>query len=141
MDVLSDEVAAAARAFLASALPVLEEQRVVPPPIFHPHIKVGRDYYGPDLMHLPEYAVFEQAIEQAHTRFADNRTIDDDLAFPSGYIFSFLEACVARSCRKREQPAPTGSAVDESVADLTAALGAETWEVACCPRGLTPDDG
>jgi hypothetical protein len=142
MGVTNDETVASARAFLVASLRVLQQQRVVPPPVFHPYIAVGRDYFGPDLTSLPEFSAFEGAIQRTHARFREDVPLmDRDFASP--YIFSFLEACVARCCLREEPISPASSGVEDSLNDLAMALGADRWEVACCRMvsHLTSVDG
>lgn len=130
----------AANAFLKAAWHVLETQHVVPTPVFHPHLEVGRDYFGPDLAGLPEYVGLEKAIEGSHPRFREPvASTPRDFAGP--YIFSFLEAFVARSTG-RAPPSAT-SAVSKSVRDLVTAVQEPASRVACCRivSHLTTVDG
>jgi hypothetical protein len=125
------ELVESARAFLGAACAVLESQRVIPPPVFHPYIEVGRDYFGPDLMELPEYAAFELAVTDDHPRFGEAVPLGDR-DFASAYIFSFLETFVARSSMTEEEMSPTSIAADRSLEDLHRAIQASSWGVACC---------
>jgi hypothetical protein len=57
--------------------------------------------------------------------------------FASGYIFSFLEACVARCGRlayydEQDHFDPNSDAVSETIDELFAVLDAPTYEVVCC---------
>lgn len=121
----------AGRAFLAAAWPRLRDERVVPPPSFHPYIQVGRDYFGDSVSTLPEYRALEEAIESAHPRFAADIP-PGEREFPGGYVFSFLETFVAQLTRAREEFSPDGPAAETSLHDLIQAVQADTFEVACC---------
>lgn len=112
-------------------MPVLERDRVVPPPLFHPYIEVGRDYFGGSLTGLREFKAFEAAVPRVHSRFSDDTPLGER-DFASAYIFSFLEACVGRCCRRDEPLSPTAISVEESLSDLARTLASDSWEVACC---------
>lgn len=120
-----------AEAFLRAASVVLERQHVVPTPWFHPYIEVGRDYYGPDVATLPEYKSLEDLISASAPRFGDAMPLGER-DFPAQYIFSFLQAFVARSARESGPYATSGHPVEASIDDLVAAVDATSWEVGCC---------
>jgi hypothetical protein len=118
----------ASRAFIEAAFRVLKEEHVIPTPIFHPYVSVGRDYFGPTLMPLPEYDALEAQLNAAYPeRFAEplKRRHPE---FASTYMFSFLGACVARCARTRTFE-PTSQAIDESIDELLAVLGRPAYEV------------
>lgn len=121
----------AGRAFLVAAWPRLRGERVVPAPAFHPHIRVGRDYFGDSVMPLAEYKALEEVIGSGHPRFAADVPLGER-EFPSGYIFSFLETFVARLTQAREEFSPDGPVAEQSLRDLIDAVQADTFEVACC---------
>lgn len=121
----------AAEAFLHAAWTVLESQQVVPTPWFHPYLQVGRDYFGPDLSVLDEYRRLEQLISARATRFDENTPLNER-DFPAQYIFSFLQAYVARSARESGPFAEHSDTVGDSIDDLLTAVDATSWEVACC---------
>lgn len=131
MDDIYSRLRDAGRAFLAAAWLRLRDERVVPPPAFHPYIHVGRDYFGDSVMPLAEYRALEEVIKSAHRRFAADVPLGER-EFPSGYIFSFLETFVARLTRAREEFVPDGPAAEQSLHDLIQAVHADTFEVACC---------
>lgn len=120
----------AGRAFLAAAWPRLQEERVVPPPKFHPYIEVGRDF-GHSVMTLAEYQVLEDAISASHPRF-DGAAPLGQRVFPGGLIFSFLETFVAQLTRAGEEFAADGPFAERSLRDLVQAVQTDTFEVACC---------
>lgn len=128
---LSNRLFDAARAFLLAANVALREERVLPRPVFDPHIRVGSDYFGPELMPLPEFQAFERAIEALHPRFTDSKPLGDrDVA--NAYVFSFLEACVSECTRRGEPLTPDASVVPDLLRSLESELRADEWEVACC---------
>lgn len=104
---------------------------MVPPPAFHPYLKVGRDYFGGSVKPLAEYRALEDAIASSHPRFDVGQPLDER-AFPGGLIFSFLEAFIARLTRAQEEFSPDGPAAEQSLRDLIQAVHADTHEVACC---------
>lgn len=136
------ELSDAARAFLDAACVVLRSQRVVPPPVFHPYLELGRDYFGPDLMELPEFARFEGAVLRTHARFREDVPLGDR-EFASPFIFSFLETFVALACLADEELLPSSTAADRSLEHFRSALAAASCEVACCRvvSHMTTTDG
>lgn len=139
---MDNDLADPAKRFLTAAFTVLEGQRLAPPPSFHPYIRVGRDYFGSDLMPLPEFIELEKVIGQAHHRFSEDTSLGER-DFASGYIFSFLEAWIARCTISGEPFASEGRAAYESIKDLNQAIHADRWEIACCREisHLTTTDG
>jgi len=125
------DLRAPSRAFIAAAFDVLSEQHVIPTPIFHPFVAVGRDYVGDSIMALAEYHALEAQLNDAYPeRFAEPLK-RRHAEFASTYMFSLLEACVARCARDRSFDAD-GQAVDKSIDELLAVLGTTTYEVVCC---------
>lgn len=135
-------VGSLARAFLAAAMHALEEQRVVPPPEFHPHIHVGRDYFGPDLMPLASFQALEAAIEETYPRFHEDVPLHER-DFANAYIFSLLERFVLQRFRHPYSPTDFETAANLSIGEFTSALGATEFEVAACRlvSHLTTIDG
>ncbi len=125
------DLRAASRQFIAAAFDVLTDQHVIPTPIFHPYVAVGRDYFGDPIRALAEYGAFEAYLNAAYPeRFAEPLK-RRDAEFPSMYMFSFLEACVARCARNGSFDADS-QGVDESIDELLAVLGAKAYEVVNC---------
>lgn len=125
------DLRAASRQFIAAAFDVLRDQHVVPTPIFHPYVAVGRDYFGDPIRALAEYEALEAHLNDAYPeRFAEplKRRHSE---FASTYMFSFLEACVAR-CARDGSFDPDSQAVDKSIDELLALLGTKAYEVVCC---------
>jgi hypothetical protein len=119
------------QAFLAASWDRLRRERVVPPPRFHPYLRVGRDYFGGSVTPLAEYRALEDAITASHPRFDAGRPLDER-AFPGGLIFSFLETFIAQLTSAQEELSPDGPAAEQSLRDLIQAVHADTHEVACC---------
>lgn len=124
-------VAASARAFLAEAWSKLRQLGVVPPSPSRRHLRVGRDYFGGDLMPLPAYTALEQAIEATYPHFS-KQTAPHDRAFASTYIFPFLETFIARLAKARQDFSADSPVATEAIRDLEAGLAAEDYEVVCC---------
>jgi hypothetical protein len=108
MDETGERLRAAGRDFLAAAWAALREQRVVPPPIFHPYVEVGRDYFG-DTVWSPQYRTLEEVIGAAQPRFHPDTPLDER-EFPSGHIFTFLESFIAHLTIRREEFSVNGPA-------------------------------
>jgi hypothetical protein len=59
------------RAFVAAAFHALREEHVIPTPIFHPYVAVGRDYFGDTVRAVAEYHTVEMQLGDAYPeRFA-----------------------------------------------------------------------
>jgi hypothetical protein len=126
-----EELRVASRAFIASAFEALRREHVIPTPIFHPYVAVGRDYYGDTISGLPEYGALECLLnEYCPTRF-DEPLKRQHAEFASSYIYSFLEASVARSGGFRGRFDPRGQGVSESIDELVSVLDAPNAEVIC----------
>jgi hypothetical protein len=123
----------AARAFLTAALPLLERRHVIPTSVYHPYLRLGRDYFGDDLVGLKELGTLESLIAASHPRFSEPVVpATTEIDPPSTYVFTFLEACISRLGLAGAKLRPTGAAVDESMSELLAAIRSERCEVACC---------
>ncbi|WP_371662851.1 hypothetical protein [Streptomyces sp. NBC_00280] len=120
-----------ARAFIASAFQALEADHVIPTPSFHPYVAVGRDYFGDDVMPLAEYVALESQLRETYPERFSEPLKRRHTEFPSIYIFSFLEACVAR-CSSDHRFDVDSPSVDESIDELIAVLEASSYEVVCC---------
>ncbi|MFE9976471.1 hypothetical protein ACFYRD_38685 [Streptomyces hirsutus] len=131
MDNIDSRLEDTGRAFLGAAWDRLLEERVVPPPVFHPYLLVGRDYFGDSVRPLAEYQALEEAIAASHPRFDAGLPLHER-EFPAGLIFSFLETFIARLTRAREEFSLAGPAAEQSLRDLAQAVHADTCEVACC---------
>jgi hypothetical protein len=42
----SDDLRELARSFISGAFAALRKEHVIPTPVFHPYVAVGRDYFG-----------------------------------------------------------------------------------------------
>jgi hypothetical protein len=119
----------ASRAFIAAAFDVLAEEHVIPTPIFHPYVAIGRDYFGDSIRTLAAFHALETQLKEIYpNRFAEPR---ESREFAEFYIFSFLEACIAR-CGHAGNFITDSQAVDESIDELLALLETMTYEVVCC---------
>lgn len=125
------ELRAASRAFIAAAFDTLSVDRVIPTSVFHRFLAVGRDYLGDSIRGLSEYGALEAQLNDGYPeRFSEPLTRQHP-EFASSYVFSFLEACIARcapDCRF-ESDSP---AIDESIDELLSVLGTPSYEVVCC---------
>ena len=128
------EIRAAARTFIASAFAALREEHVIPTPIYHPYVAVGRDYFGDTIRGAAGHAELERLLDETYPeRFAEPLK-RRHAEFASGYIFSFLEAAIAR-CARQEWSGnfdPDSTAVDETIDELLAVLATATNEIVCC---------
>lgn len=126
----ADEVRSAARAFLAEAFEALKEERVIPTARYHPHIRVGRDYFG-DSVRGSALRSLERTLDAAYPARFSGEIALVDREFSSAYIFSLLEGAVARCSRAGIFDANRPE-VDRSIDELLAVLNADEYEVACC---------
>jgi hypothetical protein len=119
----------ASRAFIAAAFDALTEEHVIPTPIFHPYVAVGRDYFGDSMRGLAAFHALETQLKETYpNRFAELR---ERREFAELYIFSFLEACIAR-CGHAGSFTADSQAVDESIDELLTVLETMIYEVVCC---------
>lgn len=137
-----------ARAFIAGAFDTLRGEFVLPTPVFHPYVQVGRDYYGDTIRGVPAYHELERQLEELYPqRFAEPLKRGLGAEFASTYIFNFLEASIARCGRlgyrdERDHFDANNEAVSETIEELLAVLDSPTYEVVCCRfvSHLTTDD-
>ncbi len=125
------ELRPSCRAFIAAAFDVLREEHVIPTPIFHPYVAVGRDYFGDTVRAVAEYHTLETQLNDAYPERFAGPVPRPHAEFATTYIFSFLEACVARCARDGNFDADS-PAVDESIDELLAVLGRLSDEIVCC---------
>ncbi len=128
---MADEhIRALARAFLVRSFAVLQRQHVIPAPVFHPHVQVGRDFYGPDLMGA-EYEALTSALDEAYPwRFGDPLK-RNHAEFSSVYAFGLVEAAIALCTRNGDYSIDSGGCA-ESLDELRAVLDADGYEAVCC---------
>lgn len=126
-----------ARSFIAGAFDALRTEFVLPTPVFHPSLQVGRDYFGDTIRGVPAYHELERQLEALYPyRFAEplERLHSE---FASTYIFNFLEATVAHCGRlgyydEQDHFDANNGAVSESIQELITVLDSPTYEVVCC---------
>ena len=136
-----------ARAFIAAAFDALRNEFVLPTPVFHPYVQVGRDYFGDTIHPLAAYDELEQQLQALYPqRFVEPALHDRE--FAGTYIFNFLEAAIA-SCGRlgyydsEDHFDADNDAVTESIEELVSVLDDPTYEVVCCRfvSHLTTDGG
>ena len=67
-----EDIEQLACAFIAEAFSALEREHIIPTPVYHPYVSVGRDYYGETLRGVEGYRPLEEALERAYpARFAE----------------------------------------------------------------------
>jgi Apea-like HEPN len=126
-----------ARAFVAGAFDALRKEFVLPTPVFHPYVHVGRDYFGDTIHGVPAYHELEQQLDALYPeRFAEPLTRRHP-EFASTYIFNFLGAAIAACGRLSHYDGQdhfdaNSAAVSESIEELIAVLDSPTYEVVCC---------
>lgn len=126
-----EAIRSAAVALVAAAFTVLLENHVLPVTTFHPYLRVGRDYYGPDVMSLAEYATFDQVLTEAYPkRFTGPPTLDKE--FTNAYAFSLIEACIARLALSGEPLDATSSTVEQCLVELIDLLETKDHEILGC---------
>jgi hypothetical protein len=127
-----NDVDAASRAFIASAFGMLKSEYVIPRPFYDAYIAVGRDYAGAGIMALLEYKRLEDQLKADYTsRFPEGiGTAAEYREYPSTYIFTLLEACVARSAQAENFDLPN-AIVDPILIELRTMLEKSTFDVVC----------
>src|SRR6478672_5367404 len=79
-----------ARAFIAGAFEGLRKEFVIPTPIFHPYVQVGRDFFGDTIHSVPEYHELEKLLNELYPERFDEPLKRRHAEFASTYIFNFL---------------------------------------------------
>jgi hypothetical protein len=126
-----------ARTFIAGAFDALREEFVIPTPVFHPYVQVGRDYFGNTIHNVAASRELERQLGDLYPeRLGEPRTHHHP-EFASTSIFSFLEACIARCGRlayhdQEDHFDANSEAVTESIEELMAVLDSPTYELVCC---------
>jgi hypothetical protein len=124
-------VRAAAASFLDAAFAALTAEHVLPTARYHPHIRVGRDYFGGTIHGLSEHRELEQAlVAEFPGRFSEEIPLMER-EFADTYVFSLLEAAVARGTRFGEFNSASTASI-ETIDELVAVLESDSCEVACC---------
>jgi hypothetical protein len=131
------DVRETARAFVAGAFDALRKEFVIPTPVFHPYVQVGRDYFGDTIRSVPAYHDLETQLDELYPHRFEEPLKRRHAEFASGYIFNFLEACIARCGRlayydDEDHFDPNSDAVSETIEELIAVLDSRTYEVVCC---------
>jgi len=128
----ADHLRSLAQAFIGAAFPALAKVRVVPPPVYHRYLQVGRDYYGDDVA-VPEGDELIAALENAYPdRFSEPLKRREGAEFANSYVHSLLEAAVIRCAIANQTFEADTPAVTEAVEELFAVLDAEDYIVHCC---------
>ncbi|MET9183536.1 hypothetical protein ABZX88_35805 [Kitasatospora aureofaciens] len=121
-----------AHAFIGRAFPVLAQQHVIPVSVMQPFVRVGHDYQGSDVMSEPEFAALEAALEQAYPARFSEPLKRPHAEFANRYIFSFLEAAIARCALEGGPFDPDSEPVARSVAELIAVLDSDEYTIHVC---------
>src|SRR5206468_4156046 len=114
--------------------PNLRDEFVIPTPHFHPYVRVGRDYFGDTIHSVSVYAQLEKQLNDLYPhRFAEPLK-RRHAEFANAYIFSYLEACIARCGRlgyrdHQDHFDVASEAIDESIDELISVLDSPTYEV------------
>jgi hypothetical protein len=138
-----NDVRSAGRLLITAAFNVLAELRVIPPSVYEPFVAAGRDYEGTSIMGLPEYGVLESMLKAANPdRFA--KPLEHGYGqFASTYIFSLLEASIARCASRDGKFDAASDGAEASLDELLAVLDAPTHELVSCRQvcHLTTETG
>ena len=136
------ELRAAARALAGASFSSLREDHVVPPSRYRPFLQVGRDYEGGDV-NIPEFARLCELLDAAFPNRFGLPLGAPGREFANHWAYSFIEACIARCSRNDEPFESTARGVEESVAELLAALQSSDAMVAACRlvSHVTTSDG
>jgi hypothetical protein len=126
----SEAIRETARRFVTEAFRVLQAEHVIPPPVFHPFVHVGRDYYGPHVMGSAYEELAEILQREYPARFSEplNRPEPE---FPVTYALGLLEMAVA-ACSRDGDFRPTSDGVERAITRLVEALDQPDYEIVCC---------
>lgn len=117
-----------ARSFIAAAFAALAQDHVIPRPSYDRFVAVGHHYFGDAIMPLAEYSALETFLNQEYPERFGEPLEHPNLEFSSSYIFSFLDACIAR-CALDEKFDSDSAAVDTSITELNSVLDTPSYDV------------
>lgn len=126
------DLRSAGRALIGAAFSVLTELRVIPLSEYQPFVAAGRDYEGLSIMGLHEYGALESMLEVAYPERFAKPLGHEHPQFAGSYIFSLLEASIARCASRGDEFDVASDAVEQSLDELVAVLEAPTYDVVCC---------
>lgn len=127
-----ETVRADAVAMLDEAFTSLTRERVIPCPASHPYVRVGRDYYGSDVMNGPAFKQFEQTLQRLfplHFEKPDHAQFSPE--YPHRFALSLLEASIARLGAADEPYIAASATVAQVILEFIDRLDSPTTEVAC----------
>ena len=138
----ASRIHAAALAFVDEAFAALTEDHVVPPSRYHPYLRVGRDYEGGDV-NVPTFADLKEVLESSFPERFALPLGDKERDFADLWVYSLLEASIARCSRNGEAFVATSIGVEESTAELLTAMQSRDGKVSTCRlvAHLTTADG
>ncbi len=135
-------VRAAARSFIKAAFASLKEDHVLPRPL--PPLRAGWEGLLRRPSHaLSEYQHLETLLNEAYSEWFAEPLTRQNPEFASGYLFSLLEACVAR-CGLSGEPFEVDSPpVERCIDEFLEVLDAHDYKMVCCRMvsHLTTTDG
>ena len=117
------------------AFEVLEREHVLPTSRFHPHIRLGRDYFGDVLAGVQSKAPLDQLLREMFQDRCKKTPIGEFQDYPEWYVFSLLEEVVRRSGpehRLDSHPERLRQVVSDCVDELVEALRTPGFELAAC---------
>ncbi|MDQ2881397.1 MAG: HEPN domain-containing protein [Actinomycetota bacterium] len=110
----------------------LARERVIPCPASHPYVRVGRDYYGSDVMNGPAFKQFEQTLRRLFPRhFEKPEQSQYSPEFPHMYALSLLEAAIVRLGTAGDPYIAASAPVEQVILELIDRLDSPTIELAC----------
>jgi len=126
-----EQVRAAEVAMITEAFEKLRDAHVIPCSAYHPYIRVGRDYYGPNIMNGQAFRGFEETLNGIYPQRFDAMRPAFPRSFASEFAFSLLEAAVACIGLNDEDYDPTSATVEALIVALVEYLEAESSTVTC----------
>ena len=126
-----EDLRAVARRLVEGVFDVLRAQHVIPTPVFHPYIQVGRDYFGDSVRAVDEHVPFNALLTELYPGRFDQGEDRFPPEYPDMYSFALVEAAVAR-CGRADTFDDPGDDIDASIDELLAVLDSPTYELVCC---------
>jgi hypothetical protein len=119
-------------AMLEEAFTALTRERVIPCPASHPYVRVGRDYYGEDVMNGPAFKQFGQTLLRLFPTHFETPQHEQFLPeYPHMFALSLLEASIARLGAADEPYITASATVEQVILELIDRLDSPTIETAC----------
>jgi Apea-like HEPN len=127
----AEAVRADAVAMITEAFASLRELHVLPCSVYHPYVRVGRDYEGAAVMRGEAFTKFDETLKRLYPDWFQSTRPDFPRSFPNQFAFSLIQASIARLGRSGEDYQASSETVEALIVQLIDYLDAGTASVSC----------